>query len=120
MKHLIRFAFVPLLFVTACSHRTNDAYGSHLFKASSADIQAAMENSPSAEFYKRNQWQAVWSKGSEKVLEQALGQRAKHGLDRVTFLSDISKAYPAAKAAELPKAALAYAAALAHVLFYDT
>jgi murein L,D-transpeptidase YcbB/YkuD len=114
VKRLIRFAFVPLLFVTACNSNNTDAYGSHLFKASSADIQEAIGNSPSAEFYKRNQWQPVWSKGSEKVLEQALNERAKHGLDRVTFLSDIAKAYPAAKEAELTKAALAYAAALAH------
>src|SRR3569623_721568 len=114
VKQLIRFAFAPLLLVTACSNHTTDAYGSHPFKASSADIQAAMENSPSAEFYKRNQWQAVWSKGSEKELEQALSQRHQHGLDRVSFLSDISKAYPAGSEAALTKAALAYAASLAH------
>ena len=73
-----------------------------------------MGDSPSAEFYKRNQWQPVWSDSSAKVLQQELSQRTQHGLDRVGFLSDISKASPADKEAALTKAALGYAAALAN------
>lgn len=115
MKLSIRLALFPLLLATACTNH-RDAYGSQVFNASPAQLQAAMGNSPSAEFYRRDQWLPMWSNGSAKELEQILAKRTANGLDRVSFLSDISKDSPAQKEAALTKAALAYAAALSNGL----
>ena len=115
MKPSIRFALIPLLLATACSNH-RDAYGSKVFDVSPAQLQAAMGNNPAAEFYRRDQWLPMWSAGSAKELEQVLAKRTENGLDRVSFLADISKGTPAQKEAALTKAALAYAAALSNGL----
>lgn len=124
MKPLIRFAFVPLLLVAACGNQqeNSDSRASSsgivpkatALDASPVQIQAAVGDSPAAEFYRRNGWQAVWSDQNTHALQQELSQRTKHGLDQVSFLPDISAATPADKEAALTNAALAYAAALAH------
>ena len=64
-------------------------------------------------FYEAGQWQAVWDDGLAGSLMEALGQAEAHGLSRDMFLTGPGASDPAEREAELTKAALDYAAALA-------
>ncbi|WP_284052274.1 L,D-transpeptidase family protein [Stakelama marina] len=68
------------------------------------------------QFYQSRNWQAAWSPAAEQALRQELADRARHGLDRVTFLPNTEGATPAALDVALTKAALYYAGALARGL----
>lgn len=59
-------------------------------------------------------WQTLWTEANRAALKQALADRARHGLDRVTFLPRNIDAQPTGDVARsYTKAAMAYAHALA-------
>lgn len=61
-----------------------------------------------------SEWQSLWTEANRAALKQALADRTRHGLDRVTFLPRDIDAQSAGDAARsYTKAAMAYAHALA-------
>ncbi|MBB4619992.1 L,D-transpeptidase family protein [Sphingomonas abaci] len=61
------------------------------------------------------QWESLWNGANRAALKQALGNRARHGLDHVTFLAGDVDNQPEVEAAKAyTEAAMAYARALAH------
>jgi murein L,D-transpeptidase YcbB/YkuD len=65
-------------------------------------------------FYEARQWRAAWDKQSEKELLDAIAQAPANGLRVELFLKNSLPTDPSAREAALTKAALGYAAALAH------
>lgn len=60
------------------------------------------------------QWQSLWTGANRAILKQALTDRARHGLDHVTFLAGDVDEQPEADAAKAyTEAAMTYARALA-------
>lgn len=79
-------------------------------------LRSAVTDEETRRFYEQNGWQAVWTAPARRALQQALSERAAHGLDHVTFLEDSAVSGPESGAqaeAALTKAALRYARALA-------
>lgn len=60
--------------------------------------------------YAKANWRAVWSAGNIEAFDRVLGDRARHGLDRISFLEEGAEKDDVART----KAALDYAGALAH------
>ena len=83
------------------------AIGEQALRAAAADDQTRA-------FYQRHGWTAVWTDTAAEALVQALAGRSAHGLDRVAFLADQSSSDPAQREVALTRAAIRYAAALAH------
>ncbi len=79
-----------------------------------ADLQAAATDSATKAFYGKNGWQAAWSTDATQALTKALAERQRNGLDHVDFGSASDQGAPAKSDIARTRAALAYAAALAH------
>ncbi|WP_246605001.1 L,D-transpeptidase family protein [Aquisediminimonas sediminicola] len=79
-----------------------------------AALQAAAQATPMRDFYAKNGWLPVWSPLAAQALTTALEKRARHGLDHVPFMPDLSKLSAEAREIALTRAALSYAGALAH------
>ena len=75
-------------------------------------LRAAATEPRISAFYKRNGWHQAWSESAERALRQSLKDRAKHGLDRLSFLSDERPADAAQRDVQITRAALDYASAL--------
>lgn len=61
-----------------------------------------------------SQWHSLWTGSNRAALKQALADRARHGLDHVTFLAgDVDEQSEADAAKAYTEAAMAYAGALA-------
>lgn len=76
-------------------------------------LRAAASDPMTRRFYEANGWRAVWSGAAERALEHSLGERARHGLDRRTFIENSTSPSAAEREVALTRAALAYATALA-------
>ena len=79
-----------------------------------ADLQSTVTDPEVRAFYQAGQWRPVWDRKSERELLTALGQSTQQGLKTDLFLKGDLPSDPSAREAALTKAALAYAAALAH------
>jgi murein L,D-transpeptidase YcbB/YkuD len=76
-------------------------------------LRSAVGDGLARRFYEAGEWQAVWDRNLAGSLLEALGQAEAHGLSRDMFLPGSGASDPAKREAELTKAALDYAAALA-------
>jgi murein L,D-transpeptidase YcbB/YkuD len=83
------------------------AITSHALRAAAATDPLALS------FYKKNGWHPVWSDRVADALMLSLNDRARHGLDRLSFLPERSKMDSAQREVAMTAAALRYAAALA-------
>ena len=79
-----------------------------------AALQAEAQEAPIRAIYSNSNWSPIWSPRTEQALTTALEKRARHGLDRVQFLPDLSKLSAAKREIALTRAALGFAGALAH------
>jgi murein L,D-transpeptidase YcbB/YkuD len=80
----------------------------------SAALKAAAKDSDVKRLYRATHWRPVWTPAASATLEEALRQRAKHGLDRIDFLpSGLSLLNASDQDVAQTKAALEYATALA-------
>lgn len=84
--------------------------------AGADDLRAALARAAAdprlTDVYRSAGWRLLWSPSAIGSLEQALAERAQHGLDRVSFLSGSSAAGAADEDVRLTAAALRYAEAL--------
>lgn len=78
-----------------------------------AALQAEAQETSIHALYEDAGWAPIWSPRAEQALTAALGSRARHGLDRVQFLPDLSKLSAAGREIALTRTALAFAGALA-------
>lgn len=76
-------------------------------------LQAAAGNAQVRDFYAQSGWSAVWSPRAQEALTTAIKRRARHGLDHVKFLPELSAQSAAAREVALTSAALEFARALA-------
>ena len=83
-------------------------------KIATADLQAAATDTPTKAFYGKNGWQGAWSAEAAETLAKALAERQRNGLDHIEFGTAAEQATPAQSDVARTRAALAYAAALAH------
>lgn len=82
--------------------------------ADSASLKSAATDDATRQFYEQNGWQAVWTSAATQGLQQALANRAVHGLDQLSFFdSPGSSANAAQKEVAMTAAALKYASTLA-------
>lgn len=113
MKSSFHLVILPIFLIAGCGNQSSKSpYGAPT--VATASLQAAAKDPGVRAFYSAEGWQPVWSKKAEKALGEALAERAENGLDRVVFLTDAARQSPALRETSLTKAALAYAAALAH------
>ena len=78
-------------------------------------LKAAVHDDAVRAFYASEGWHGAWSATNAKRLDDVLAKRKVHGLDRVDFLPGNSSSGSAADVdVARTRAALAYAAALAH------
>ena len=78
-------------------------------------LQVEAKDPVTRQFYARNGWTLVWTDAAVQALRQALSDRARHGLDRLIFMHVLpASATAAVREVALTRAALGYAAALAH------
>lgn len=78
-------------------------------------LRAAADDQATRQFYESEGWQPLWSDAAISALEHSLGEREKHGLDHIDFGDDLRQsASPAQLEVAHTRAALRYAAALAH------
>ncbi len=115
MNTRLRILTLPLLLVVVLSSesgQTQTITTSRAAQVTQAELQAAAGQSAAFQFYDQNGWQAVWTDTAETQLRAALADRARHGLDRLTFLSG-QIGDPADREIRLTGAALGYAEDLA-------
>ena len=78
-------------------------------------LQVEARDPLTQQFYARNGWKPVWTDAAVQALRQALSDRARHGLDRLIFMHVLpASADAVVREVALTRAALGYAAALAH------
>ena len=78
-------------------------------------LQVEANDPVTRQFYTQNGWMPVWTEAAVQALRQAQSDRARHGLDRVVFMHVLpASANAAVREVALTRAALGYAAALAH------
>lgn len=80
--------------------------------ATPAAVRSAVANAETRAVYEAAGWRALWTGAARQALSDALGARAEHGLDRVTFLNADTAGSTADRDVAQTEAALAYAAAL--------
>ena len=85
-------------------------------KIAAFELQAAATDPATKVFYSKNGWQAVWSADAAQTLARALATRQRNGLDHIQFGSAAKQGTAAQSDVARTRAALAYAAALAHGL----
>jgi murein L,D-transpeptidase YcbB/YkuD len=78
------------------------------------DLQSAVHDGDVRTFYQARNWQPAWDKKSERELLDLLSQSTAQGLRTELFFKGDLPTDPSQREAELTRAALAYAAALAH------
>lgn len=81
---------------------------------SASALQAAVGQTQVRDFYTKNGWSAVWSPRAQQALTISIKSRARHGLDHVVFLPELSTPSAALIEVALTRAAFDYASALAH------
>lgn len=85
------------------------------WQVSEIELRAAVHDPAAAQVYEADGWRPLWSAAAEAALRRSLDDRARHALDRLAFLPDATASLaPAGREAALTRAALRYAAALAH------
>jgi murein L,D-transpeptidase YcbB/YkuD len=111
----VGLGFVPLLLAGPAPAAPADAPSGQFGHPASADaLRAAATDDATRQFYERYGWQAVWTPANRLALDRILGERASHGLDRISFLNDGASSASAAEQEVAPTgAALRYADALA-------
>ena len=81
---------------------------------SAEQLRAAAVDPTTRRFYEANGWRSVWTNATERALQTILGARARHGLDRRTFIETSKPSWSAADGeVALTRAALLYAEVLA-------
>ncbi|WP_394730635.1 L,D-transpeptidase family protein [Altererythrobacter sp. GH1-8] len=77
-------------------------------------LRAAASDPVTRQFYEANGWHAVWSIAATKAFRRSLGERARHGLDHLSYLATPDASFSTARREILlTHAALSYSAALA-------
>lgn len=77
-------------------------------------LRAAAGDPATRQFYEDNGWHAVWSASAAKALRRSLVDRARHGLDHLSYLDAPDPSLSSAqREVLLTRAALSYSAALA-------
>ena len=116
------FVVVPLLLTIACGSEPSRGQPSEersgsveTSDVSSQALQDAASGSPAETFYEINGWAPVWNKSQEDALLSVLDERARHGLDRLTFIKKGNNR-GAQREIALTEAVLAYASALSNGL----
>lgn len=80
-----------------------------------AAMRAVVSDPMAQRFYYARGWRAAWTDEAAEVLQQAIGDAPRHGLDPQRYLDMLEASEdPLRRDAALTRAALAYAKALAH------